>query len=219
MSEVTTIKPGDRFGRWTVISSADPIKEPSGYYRKRSLCKCDCGTIKVVSNSNLKGGVSTSCGCARGPAIRKGDALRHGEKLYGVWLDMRCRCQNSNDRSWKNYGGRGISVCEEWEDYNVFRKWSLENGYRHGLTIDRIDNDGDYCPENCRWTTRKVQGNNTRRNTFLTVGNETHTLSEWADITGISVSTISWRARQGMSPEKVIKKEDYRSGRELKQAR
>ena len=132
---------------------------------------------------------------------------------------MKERCCNPKNHAYKNYGGRGISVCEEWEDYNVFRKWSLENGYRHGLTIDRIDNDGDYCPENCRWTTRKVQGNNTRRNTFLTVGNETHTLSEWADITGISVSTISWRARQGMSPEKVIKKEDYRSGRELKQPR
>lgn len=208
------VRVGDRFGKWTVVAKVGTRRLSNGRTRSVSLCRCDCGTERVVIDSNLKRGLSTSCGCNRGPSIRKGETLRHSEKLYGVWLDMRRRCQNSNDQAYHNYGGRGIKVCEEWSDYAVFRKWSLENGYQEGLTIDRVNNDGNYSPDNCRWTTRKVQCNNMRKNKFLTVGGETHTLSEWAEITGMNVSTISWRARQGMPDEKVIRRKDYRNGRD-----
>lgn len=103
------------------------------------------------------------------------------------------RCYRKNAANFKSYGGRGISVCEEWHDISVFEKWAIENGYKNGLTLDRIDTNGNYCPENCRWATPKQQANNRRNTVFVTIEGVTKTLSEWAEIAGVRFSTMSDR--------------------------
>ena len=118
---------------------------------------------------------------------------------------MKDRCYNSNVLEYDNYGGRGIKVCEEWlNDFQAFYNWSMSHGYSDDLTIDRKDNEGDYCPENCRWVTYKEQNNNTSRNRLLTNAGETHTISEWSEILGINASTISSRLSRGCSDVEAL---------------
>ena len=132
----------------------------------------------------------------------------HGQrrtKLYGVWCTMKSRCNNKNTRSYKDYGGRGIKVCEEWfNSFGSFYEWSIQNGYKEGLQIDRIDNNGNYCPENCRWITRKENMNNTSKNVFLEYNGDTKTLSQWSDIVGTSEKLISERLKRGWSAEQAL---------------
>lgn len=122
---------------------------------------------------------------------------RHGKSstaLCRVWYEIRKRCTNKNYKHFNHYGGRGITMCNEWWDsFQAFYDWSVSNGYKEGLTLDRIDVNGNYCPDNCRWVNRKVQANNTRSNHYITFNGETHTMSEWAEITGISYSTLRSR--------------------------
>jgi len=127
-------------------------------------------------------------------------------RLYRIWTNIKSRCYNKNVDAYKNYGGRGIKLCDEWKNYIVFRKWSIENGYNDDLTIDRINNDGDYCPFNCRWVSRKIQSNNTRSNTLITVCGETHNISEWSRIKNIKPATIINRIKRGWSIEDAIQK-------------
>lgn len=112
------------------------------------------------------------------------------DKLYNVWRGIKKRCNNPNHYAYPQYGGRGIKLSEEWEDFDIFYKWALTNGYEVGLTLDRINNDGDYSPQNCRWANWKVQGNNRRTNTHITFDNRTQTMSMWADEIGISRETL-----------------------------
>ncbi len=152
---------GRRYGRLTVIERAE--NTPGGTARWR--CKCDCGKETVVVGSYLRNGSIKSCGCY----MRENNgrlSLKHGgykTKLYHVWVQMRSRCRSPKDKNYPYYGGRGISVCDEWQDFRSFQEWALSNGYREGLTIDRIDNDGDYKPTNCRWVTMAVQAKNKRK--------------------------------------------------------
>ena len=120
--------------------------------------------------------------------------IRH-TRLYSIWANMRHRCQCKTNSSYKYYGGRGISVCEEWSDFDVFRPWALSHGYESHLTIDRIDNDGNYKPSNCRWATRYEQGQNNRRAKWYEFNGLNKTITQWSVYCGITDSTMSWRLR------------------------
>jgi hypothetical protein len=130
---------------------------------------------------------------------------RHARtKEYEVWCSMRARCNRKTDKRYDHYGGRGISVCEEWSDFVAFRNWALKNGYQEGLTIDRIDNDGPYSPENCRWTTKKVQNNNQSTTTIIKVGDVEKPLHIWADFIGIPPEALRRRLYDGWNVERAL---------------
>lgn len=126
-------------------------------------------------------------------------------RLYNIWLNMKQRCSNPRASHYEYYGGKGVSVCEEWKkSFSTFRDWALSNGYEDGLTIDRIESDKDYCPENCRWVTHLKQMSNTTRNVMLTYQGETHSLSEWSRIVGVPYGTLKSRLRYGWSVERML---------------
>ena len=134
--------------------------------------------------------------------------------LYRVWGAMKHRCANPNDKRFKNYGGRGITVCEEWQnDYLAFYKWAVSNGYKKGLTIDRIDTDGNYCPENCRWATPAQQNRNYSRNHLVTYNGKTMCIADWATHFGINRATVLFRLKQGKPLDEVFSTVDGRTTR------
>lgn len=163
------------------------------------LFKCDCGkTIKALSN-NVTRGHTKSCGCQK---------IKHGfykNRLYTTWLSMKERCYNEKDMHFKNYGGRGIKICDEWRFcFDGFKEWAFKNGYKKTLTIDRIDVNGNYCPENCRWSTKKEQSRNRRNNKIIEYNGERHCHTEWEEILGFNRSTIYNRLKANWSIEKII---------------
>ena len=126
-------------------------------------------------------------------------------RLLNIWNSMKQRCYNENHEAYSRYGGREISVCDEWRnDSYAFREWAVANGYRDDLTLDRIDVNGNYCPENCRWVTRKEQNNNRTDNLILTIDGKTQSLPEWAEELGLSYNGIYYRLRKGWPIEKVL---------------
>lgn len=165
------------------------------------LCKCDCGKEKVVRLSSLKSGDIKSCGCLRKSLAKEmfcknKFCVKHGlsrTRLYRIWQAMKQRCMNKNRNSFNNYGGRGITVCDCWKDsFERFREWAISNGYSDNLTIDRIDVNGDYCPENCRWITNDEQQNNRRNNHFVEYHGHRYTLAQLSRKLNIAESTL-WR--------------------------
>ena len=166
MSRVVDLK-GQRFGRLTVIGRA-PRK--GNTEQACWECLCDCGNTITTLGYCLRSGGTTSCGCyhkeVSGKVFRT-HGLRN-TKLYNVWCSMKERCHTPSNTSYKNYGARGIKVCDEWLKFEPFYEWAISNGYSEGLSIDRIDVNGNYCPENCRWSTKEVQANNTRANHYVT---------------------------------------------------
>lgn len=193
---------GMKFNMLTVIERAESAPGGITYW----LCRCDCGNFTTVRGSNLKNGSVKSCGCLQ---HQKTTNKTHGESytnLYATWARMKSRCKNESNASYENYGGRGITVCDDWNnDYISFRDWALNNGYEQGLSIDRINNDLGYNPDNCRWATTKQQQNNRRCNVIYSMNGEAHTLSEWCDIYHLNRSTIDRRInRSGMTLEQAL---------------
>ncbi len=188
---------GQRFGRLTVLKRA----ENKGRFT-RWLCLCDCGKTTISHSANLRGGQAFSCGCYRYDRVRQACKKHNGKgtRLYRIWKNMRSRCRNKSVTQYKDYGGRGISVCEEWNDYKAFQQWALLNGYQDNLSIDRIDVNGNYTPENCKWSTAKEQCRNKRSNHFV----RGKTLIEWAEITGIKYQTLVGRANKGFSESEIF---------------
>lgn len=190
---------GKKFGRLTVLN-----RVPSRSSNIKWLCVCDCGGSKEILSSNLVRGLTQSCGCLHKETIRKIN-LTHGAsktRLFHIWMNMKARCTNPNSRSWGNYGGRGIAICPDClKSFSSFANWANSNGYREDLTIDRIDVNGNYEPQNCRWVSRQIQARNTRRNVFY----KGKCIKEWAILLGISEKTINRRLRKFNWPiEKAI---------------
>ena len=196
---------GKRFGRLTVIGF-DRYEKSS--HSARWVCKCDCGKKKSVLASCLKAGQTTSCGCFASEQKSKRSrthGIGNSDRLYRIWSGMKSRCYSQSDRNFKRYGARGIEVCQEWQtDFLSFRGWALSNGYKDDLTVDRIDNNGPYSPSNCRWVDKAVQNNNRRSNAFIAYGGTTHTISEWAALTGIKPGTLAYRKSHGWSDDECI---------------
>lgn len=190
---------GQRFGRLTVIEFAGISKGRNAKW----LCHCDCGSEVVVLSRSLKSGRTNSCGCLKLDLLNQ-----HGmskSRLYREWRGIKVRCLNASDPHFPDYGGRGITICEEWVDsFENFRDWALTSGYHDGLTIDRIDNNGPYSPDNCRWSTMKEQQNNKRNNKLITFEGETHTVTEWAAIKGIDRHALYSRLKRGWPIEKIF---------------
>ena len=173
------------------------------YISTRYVCKCVlCGKVLDYSNSSVLNG-KAKCVCNRKRKNRNGFDMR--SRIYNIYRTIIKRTQNPKDKDYKNYGGRGITLCQEWnDDYRKFYDWAMNNGYSDKLTIDRIDNDKGYSPENCRWVDVKTQINNTRANHRITYKGETHTLSEWADKIGIDYGAFKERIYNGWSVERAI---------------
>lgn len=187
---------GQRFGRLTVIKKTEKNK----YGGNMFLCKCECGNTKKVTAGHLNDGSVRSCGC-----LIKNTPLhsKHGKsytRIYYIFIAMKARCYNYNNEHYKDYGARGIKVCDKWLDkengFMNFYNWAINNGYQEDLTIDRIDVNGNYEPDNCRWATKKEQANNRRNNHYITYNDETHTLKEWSKILKINYATLKTRIRK-----------------------
>ena len=201
---------GQKFDRLLVIGKAAKYISPSGHKQNQWLCKCECGKEVAVTTAHLKSGHTKSCGCIQREKARiNGLKKKHGltkTRIHRIWTQMKTRCFNTNDEHYKDYGGRGITVCEEWmNSLLAFYDWAMSNGYKEGLTIDRIDVNGNYEPSNCRWATMKEQSKNKRNTVFVTLDGITKTLLEWSEITGIKYQTLFSRYKAGKTPAEILK--------------
>ena len=190
---------GERYGRLTVINFSHSENSQRYFW----LCECDCGKRKIVRADHFKSGHTTSCGCVNVERLYK-----HGlgwSRGYSVWNGMISRCNNVSDKEYLRYGARGISVCERWLDVTNFIK-DMGHPPTAKHQIDRINNDGDYEPSNCRWATRQENARNRRNNRMITIEGKTQCVSDWADDQGMSSSVIFCRLKRGWTEEDAIKK-------------
>lgn len=197
---------GNRYGRLVAVK---PI-ETDKFGQVKWLCKCDCGNECITTTNRLQQGKTKSCGCL----IHEGFNWKHGKcytRINKIYLKMKGRCYTKSDAAYKDYGGRGITICDEWlgeDGFKHFEEWSYANGYSDDLSIDRIDNNKGYSPNNCRWADRKTQNRNRRTNHFLTLNGETKTIAEWSEITGIKYRVLCRRSsKYGWSDEETLTRE------------
>lgn len=192
---------GDRFGHLVVISQAE--RNPIYPTRKNWNLLCDCGNTSFAPTNILKKGEKTTCGlCTLHSIALSGAATHRGSKtkLYRVWYGMLERCGNKKLPVYKNYGARGISVCDSWTDsYESFRSWAESSGYEHGLSIERIDNNLGYCPSNCRWATSKEQAQNRRTNVLIEHDGMVKNMAQWENFVGLGRGVIKGRLSRGWS--------------------
>ena len=206
---------GQVFGRLTVMDCAGVNAHGSALWK----CKCECGTIKTIDGQHLRKGAIKSCGCLRKdlPATMFRTHGLRNHPLYVVWVDMRRRCDNKTNSRYKDYGGRGITICEEWYDFKKFYDWAIA-GYKKGLSLDRINNDGNYEPSNCRWATRTEQANNKRNNRTICIDGVNKHLLEWCHEYNIEPSTALTRIKRGWSEKDAITK-PVRKGKYAEESR
>lgn len=193
---------GNVYSRLTVISEGPRTRGGE----RRWKCACECGEFAVVRQSSLKNGHTTSCGCYRLDVLRAKLTKGHdrGSPEYASWNSLRDRCNNVNNSRYFQYGGRGISVCDEWGDFQNFYR---DMGDRpSGTSIDRINVDGDYCKENCRWATSTEQANNKTNNVKICFNGETKTIADWARHIGVKYGTLQARLKRGWSVERALTK-------------
>ena len=166
-----------------------------------AFCECECGKTKIISMGNLQSGKTKSCGC--------GHKKHHqtNTRLYNIWKGIKQRCYNKNNQAYKYYGKRNIIMCDIWKnDFISFMEWALENGYEKNLTIDRIDVNGNYCPENCRWITSAQQNTNKRTYKKIFYENELYSAKEFSKKFGIKYRTLMWRLNQNWDVENLLKR-------------
>jgi hypothetical protein len=184
---------GQIFGSLTILSETD---KRGGERMVEAVC--ECGLVKIYYLSALKRGHTRSCGCKKSQLLTN-SKIKHGlayTRIYTVWQDMKARCYNENNAGYKNYGGRGITVCDEWkDDFECFSRWAFKNGYRDDLFIDRENNDGNYTPTNCRFVTRKTSARNTRRNILITYQGKSQSLPDWCDELNIPYKLMRQRIK------------------------
>lgn len=206
------LQQGEKFGRLTVlryshkelISFENTRKNYNKYFYE---CRCDCGNVGLYEERRLKNGNTKSCGCLNHDKIvarnRKHDLSK--TRLYKLYHGIKKRCYNQNCRSYKDYGKRGIGICKEWlDDFTNFYSWAINNGYREDLTIERIDVNKNYCPENCTWITLSEQTKNTTRNVFYEYNGEKHLMGEWAKLYNLPFTCVRRRLDRGWSMEKTL---------------
>ena len=190
---------GQRFGRLTVLRR---YEKNSSQGKPLWLCECDCGNETVAAGYSLKSGNTKSCGCYKTehPGHTKHSGC--GTRLYRIYKNIKQRCYNAKSPIYRYYGARGIVMCDEWENsFEAFRDWAYSNGYRDTdkrseYTIDRIDVTGNYCPDNCRWVSQKVQTRNTQRTRYATCNGVTKSIGEWAEEWGVPYNTVYFKARR-----------------------
>lgn len=207
MSKSTDLS-GVRFGRLVAIA---PTNERTSGNNIVLKCVCDCGNVTYVGSGALKIGQTKSCGCwrkDRATTLNKTHGGGH-ERLYSVWMDMRRRCNDPSMKGYQDYGGRGITLCDEWRDYSNFREWALSNGYeptaQHGkCTLDRIDVDGNYEPSNCRWVSVSQQQLNKRNSLLLTYKGKTQNAALWDRELGFPRGTVVKRYRRNWDYERIF---------------
>lgn len=199
MRPLSEVNNGDRFGRWTVVD-ATRVAHGSGGQAK-VLCRCACGVERFVDAYALVSGATKSCGCLRSLIGRHHAS---GKAVYNSWSNMIQRCTNPKHPSYGRYGGRGVTVCEEWRDCAAFVAWAESNGYEPGKSIERIDNDKGYSPDNCRWATRREQQRNRHNNRMVTFRGETKCLADWAAELGTTSATLDYRIRRWGDVERAL---------------
>lgn len=201
-----------RFGKWTVLEYLGKLRYSKDYWK----CRCDCGTERTVSGATLRDGRSTNCGCVRNEKtgnLRRSHMMSNSPE-YHSWWAMRQRTTDPKNIQYADYGGRGIKVCDRWKWFENFYADMGRKPSKHH-SIERIDNDGDYSPDNCRWATHFEQGRNKRTNHLLTFDNLTLSLTEWGERTGIRSLTILKRINLGWSVEKALTTPVYTKRRQL----
>lgn len=205
---------GQKFGRLTVVERAGNKVSSSGFSRPYWKCLCECGNEVVAAASNLKRGNVKSCGCLQNEYQHSHKVVqyKHGmsnTRLFRVWWGMHQRCKNPKVAYYKNYGGRGISVCDEWQEFGPFYEWAMANGFIESksgkeCSIDRIDSDGNYEPSNCRWVTNREQQKNKKTTKLYCFDGKSQLISEWAKEFGVTESMIRNQIWRGKTPSEVL---------------
>ena len=186
---------GKKFNMLTVIERVKKENSKQTFW----LCECECGNKTITTSGHLKNGHTKSCGCLHKKVMQDMMTTHNltNTKLFKIWRAIIDRTEYISNKKYKDYGGRGIKMCQEWRnDFKVFYEWAINNGYKEGLTIDRINVNGNYEPNNCRWATWKEQQNNRRNNHYITYKGETHTISQWSEILNVKQGTLLARVNK-----------------------
>ena len=198
---ILRIYDGQRFGRLTAIA----YHGKDAHNNKLWFCECDCGNVKIARGERLIAGKTRSCGCIVREGIQQSTHGGSKTPLYSKWLGMRARCYRKANDHYQYYGGRGLGMCKDWQDFAVFRDWAHSHGYDDGLSIERRDNDKGYSPDNCTWIPLADQAKNKRTNLRITIGCETKIAAEWARVCGVRDYVIYQRYRSGDRGQRLLR--------------